>query len=811
MNLIKSTLILSFLFLLAITVTAQTTVSGTLKDAKTNEVLEFAQVVFMSPEDSSTVSAATTGLDGSFTTEINPGSYILKSSYIGYQSITREITIEEGRNRLGDLLVEISSEELREVEISAAASLFRTEADRRIFNVENMTVSDGGTAIQLLENLPSVQVDEEGGISLRGSSNILIFINGRPTNISGDDVESVLEQYPADAIKSVELITNPSARYDAEGIGGIINIILKEERRGGINGQVNASAATGHRYSGGLNLNFRRDNFNIFANYNYQYRQNRQTSETFRENFSPTATPFLDQNFNTRNYNNTHLIRTGIEYDLTENSTVRLFSNINLRTVDRERTYYNRFKNENLDLDSMSVRFLTEDRDSRNFEFGGSYSLSLNEGSSSLNIQSSYSDDETDRIEYFDQYFITEGYVVLPEKGLDQTYERPVRNKMFLFQTDFEHSLSTENERAIETGVKLTLTEQNREQIFNELNPVTNEYVENEFITNSFDYNEDVYAAYFIFRDNIDRFSYQAGLRTEYTITESFQPKIDSIHTNNYINLFPSVFLSYSLSENQDVQVNYSRRIRRPGMRSLMPFINAQDLLNLRLGNPYLEPEITDNIELSYIQSWEKYMLSASIYHRNTQNGITRAITSFDEQTSVVTWLNAAQRNNTGLELVNYFRLSNNFDATLTGNFYYSVLSGDINGSPFSDESFSWTLSLMSNIRIPKVFNVQVTGNYSGPMVFPQGRIKSRYGVNVGFRRNIMNNNGTISLNFSDIFGTQRFRFENTNENFYQEREFNWETSVITLAFTYRFRGYSERDRQRRGGGPSGMDDDDMF
>ena len=187
---------------------------------------------------------------------------------------------------LGTFMLAPSATELGGVEVTAAAALFRTEADRRVFNVENMTISDGGTAIQLLETLPSVQVDDEGNLSLRGSGNILIYINGRPTNLSSDETESILEQYPASAIREVELITNPSARYDAEGIGGIINIILKESRRQGFNGQVNASAGTGHKYSAGLNLNYRHNRVNVFTNYAYQYRQLWEETHSFRERFT---------------------------------------------------------------------------------------------------------------------------------------------------------------------------------------------------------------------------------------------------------------------------------------------------------------------------------------------------------------------------------------------------------------------------------------------------------------------------------------------------------------------------------------------
>ena len=790
---IKTSLILISLLIASNSFT-QNIVSGSVKDNRTLLPMEFSQVSLMHPADSSLIAGGITGLDGNFEFSTDQsGDFLLRLSFVGYNDLWEPVTIQSGRNRLGSFMLEPSTTELGGVEVSAAAALFRSEADRRVFNVENMTISEGGTAIQLLETLPSVQVDEEGNLSLRGSGNILIYINGRPTNLSSDDTESILEQYPASAIKEVELITNPSARYDAEGIGGIINIILKESRRQGFNGQVNASVGTGNKYSAGLNLNFRRNRLNIFTNYAYQYRELWEETFSFRERFTGQGSPILDHDYYTLNYLNSHLFRTGLDYELSENSTARIFANINYRSRDRERTYNIRNMASREMLDSMYVRLLTEDQSQINYEFGAMYGWQNGNGRS-LNIMGAWAWDSQDRIEYFDQEFFDSQMNPVHQKRVDQTYERPHTNQMFVFQLDYEHAIN-EN-RIFEAGMKSTLQFDEREQIFNEYDFENQKYVLDDWVTNQFSYDEQIHAAYLIWRDRIGRLSYQAGLRGEYTLTKSYQPAIDSTYNYNYFLPFPSVFLSYELSQHQDIQASYSRRIRRPRQHSLAPFINAQDFFNLRLGNPYLEPEHTDNFEINYIRAWERYMFTAGVFHRYTTNALTRVFILFDDAT-MVTWTNADTRNATGVELINYLTLSDNFDATLTGNFFHSEISGEREGERFSNQSYSWSLSLLGNMNFPGYFSSQLTANYQGPRVIPQGQIRPVFSMNLGFRRNVFNQQGTVSLSVSDILNTRRFSLETNGSGFYQEREFKRESRVVTLSFTWRFRGYLDRTRDR--------------
>ncbi|ASB50515.1 outer membrane beta-barrel family protein [Alkalitalea saponilacus] len=824
-------LFISFLLFNQITIFSQNRVIGYIKDAQAGSAVEFAQAALMQPSDSSLITGGLSDARGRFEIQTsNSGELILRLSYIGYEELYQTIEVSSGTNRLGEINLAPAVTELGEVQITAAAALFRSEADRRIYNVENITIAEGGTAVQLLETLPSIQVDEEGSISMRGSGNILIYINGRPTNLSSDDTESILEQFPANAIKEVELITNPSARYDAEGVGGIINIILREQRLQGMNGQFNLSLGTGNKYTAGTNLNMRQNRWNHFLSYSYQYRELWEENDTWRETSLPGYSPIVDQDYYTENFNHSHLVRVGTEYEINDNSSVRAYSSINARGRDRERIYNIRNLSAPNMLDSMYTRLLEEDQSRVNYEFGAGYNFNNGNGQI-LNLNASAAWDSQDRIEYFTQnYFIGDlgGEISeVPEKFEDQFYERPLTSRMMVFEADYEQNIGSALK--METGLKATLRNDDRSQSFGWRHEVSEPYQERILngipVNNQFIRDENIYGAFLILSNNnnnengTNRFSYMAGLRAELSEIKTFQesglrsgflnddtfiPAVDTSTTNHYFDLFPSIFLSYEISPNQDIQANYSRRIRRPGVGAMMPFLNAQDFYNLRLGNPYLEAAYTNNYELNYIRAWERYMVTGSIFHRHTTNGITRLFVPF-EQGTMVTWTNAATTNSTGFELINYFTLNSNFDATLTGNYFYSMVEGQLEGSEYKNESYSWNLNLLTNMNIPGWFRTQLSTSYWGPRVIPQGEIKPVFSMNIGLRRNVLNNQGTISLNVSDVFNSRRFTLETNDGNVYQKRDFTRESQVATISFTWRFRNFREQQERT---GPNGIDGD---
>jgi iron complex outermembrane recepter protein len=776
---------------------------GRVKEKGSEKPLEFANVALLSVSDSSVIGGGMTGLDGGFDFITKPGKYILRVGFIGYDSHYRNLELGERRNvNLGTINLALDAANLQEVVVEGVNSIFESDIDKRRYDVENSVVAEGATATELLETLPSIQIDDEGGITMRGSGEILIYINGRPSNLSGDDAESILSQFPANSIKSVELITNPSSRYDAAGVGGIINIILKKNEKTGFNGQANISVGTRDKYNAGVNLNYGAGNVNYYASYNYQNRRLFRESEVFRENRIGNSSPFLDQDAYGESVDITHLIRGGLDYTISDNQTFGFYAQGNIRDREGFNGLNQRSLNIGRSLDSLYVRNQNDTRESFNVETGVNYNWEIDTLGQRLFSSLSYSRDERTQIENYDQLFFNEASEAVPENNLIQLNTVPQTSDMYVFQLDYIKPFV--NGGSLESGLKGTYSVWDRGQEFsqgdigNNFNPTPIDSISDNFI-----FKEDVYAAYISYRNRAGKIGYQGGLRAEYTETIGQQGSREDAVVNNYFNMFPSLYLSYDLGEEHEFTANYSRRISRPNMWSLSPLYRVRDLLNLSVGNPYLQPEFTDSYELGYMKGWERFLFNATVYHRASTNVHTRVIRLADNNVAIQTRENALRRNSTGLELINQVQINNWWDATVSGNFFYSEIIGDNIEEGFNNSNYSWTLSLLSNMAIPNLFTFQIQGSYRGPIVFPQGEIEPFWGINAGIRKTIMNERATISLNISDIFNTRVFRIRNEDTRFVQDRVFNRETRIGTIAFTYRFGGFNDnrngRDREDDG------------
>ena len=786
------------------------TIKGKVNDRESNQPMEFANVALLSIADSSLVTGGMTDLDGTFSFETDQiGDFILRVGFIGYENYFKNISVgEKPTVNVGTIRVITDATNLQEVVVEGVTSMFESDIDKRTFNVENSIVAEGATATELLETLPSIQVDDEGGISMRGSGNILIYINGRPSNLSGDDAESILAQFPANSIKSVELITNPSSRYDAAGVGGIINIVLKKNEKTGLNGQANVSVGTRDKYQAGINMNYGTGIVNIYGSYNYQNRRLFREGEGLRQSFLPSTSPFLDQDNYGERVDVNHLVRTGIDVNFTENKTLGFYVQGNFR----DRTAFNQLnqRNENSlrQLDSLFVRNTDDSRQSYNIETGLNYAWDIDTLGQRLFSSISYSYDNRFQEEIYDQLFFNQFNQEVPTNRLLQINERPQSSNFYVLQLDYEKPFS--NGGKLESGLKGTFGEWDRGQDFFQGDASTEFIPErNDFFSDGFNFKEDIYAAYLSYRNRIGKLGYQGGLRGEYTETRSIQERNQNVVINNYFNLFPSLYFSYDLGEEEEFSANFSRRISRPNIWALAPIFRVSDLFNLSVGNPFLQPELTNSYEVGYMKGWEKYLLNATVYHRFSTDILTRVIRLDDDNVAIQTRENANSRSSTGFEMVNQIQVTQWFDATLTGNVFYSEIIGDNIEAGFNNSNLSWTVALLGNMAIPNFATVQIQGNYRGPIVLPQGEIEPMWGINAGIRKNIMNNRATVSLNVSDIFNTRIFRIRTEDSRFVQDRMFNRETRIGTISFAYRFGGF--KDRNGRGGDRDEFDEDMDF
>jgi len=800
-----------FFFTLSFDIFAQEVkLRGKVVDASKESALEFANIALLHPTDSSVVSGAMTDLEGGFEFTASSGEYIFRVGFIGYSEYFEKVVLGNKNSiNFGTISLVPDEQNLDEVVVEGVTSMFESGIDKRSYNVENSIVAEGATASELLSTLPSIQVDDEGGISMRGSGNILIYINGRPSNLSGDDTESILSQFPANSIQTVELITNPSSRYDATGVGGIINIILKKNENLGFNGQINASAGTRDKYQAGMNLNYGVKNANIYASYNWQDRRQLENGEGSRSNYLEGFSPKLSQVQTGEELEKTHLLRTGVDWNVGSNSLLGVYFQGNF---DNE-TEYENITQLNLSatgsLDSSFVRRNNELSKSANYEGGINYTWEVDSLGQQLYAALSYSYDNRDQTEeYFQESFLPSGEQI-QGNNLIQTNERPRNSRLYVMQLDYEKPFA--KNASIETGLKITLGDWQWSQDFAQGDEQTDFIpVVVDSLSETFDFTEDVYAGYLTYKNRAGKFGYQLGLRAEYTKTLGETLRSEEHIPNDYFNLFPSAFFSYSLGQENELTLNYTRRISRPGIWDLAPIYRVRDQYNFSIGNPYLKPEFTDSYEVGYMRGWDNYLLNATVYHRYSTDVEARVTMLTDDNVAIQTRENADTQSSTGFELINQIQVANNLDATLTGNFFYSKINGENIEGAFSNENFSWTLSLLANWLIPKWFSVQAQGNYRGPIVLAQGQIEPQASLNIGLRKDLFNNKATVSLNVSDIFNTRKFRITTSNPRFDETREFQRESRVGTLSFTYRFGGFRERSEKgsrREGGDDFGGDE----
>ncbi len=787
----------------------EVTIKGKVYDGNQKSPLEFANIALLSVGDSALVTGGMSDLDGKFEFNADPGAYILRVGFIGYMEFYEKVTLPERKTfNLGTVILEQDAQNLDEVVVEGVTSMFETDIDKRTYNVENSIVSQGQTAAQLLSTLPSIQVDDEGGITMRGSGNILIYINGRPSNLSGDDTESILSQFPANSIKSVELITNPSSRYDATGVGGIINIVLKKNEKLGFNGQADVSVGTRDKYQAGLNLNYGTDKVNYYLSYNWQDRRRWERGSGFRTTDLPNYSPTLDQDQDGFEKEVSHLIRAGMDYSLSPNGTLGVYFQGNFD----DEVEFSELVQENLSrtgaLDSTFLRITEENSNSGNYEGGINYSVELDTLGQRLFTSLSYSYDNREQMDFYEQIFLNGEGAINPNKRLSQLNERPRESNLYVFQADYEKPFASGSK--IEAGLKGTFGNWLRSQEFAQGDIGSDfEPVVVDSLTEAYDFTENVYAAYFIYRNKIKNFGYQLGMRGEYTETLGETERSNRRIPNNYFNLFPSAFLSYSLGVENELTLNYTRRISRPSIWDLSPIYRVRDQYNFSIGNPFLQPEFTDSYEMGYMKGWERYLLNATVYHRYSTNIETRITRITNDNVSITSRENADTRASTGFELVNQIQVSNNFDATITGNLFYSKVDGGNIEQGFTNENFSWTLNFLGNWLIPDWFSVQAQGNYRGPIVLPQGQIEPQWSLNLGVRKDVLDGKGTVSLNVSDIFNTRNFRITTEDPRFTQFRKFQRESRIGTLSFTYRFGAVKEKsdDQSRR---DADFDDDDF-
>ncbi|GAA4309333.1 outer membrane beta-barrel family protein [Compostibacter hankyongensis] len=755
---------------------------GKVFDAKSGKPVGFATVGILRAADSGTVTGVLSKENGSFDVEkLAPGKYLLRINFVGYDPLYKSfsITPQSSDRDLGNLKISQSTHTLEETVVTADKSAFNLAIDKKVFNVEKSLVSKGGTATDALRQVPTVNVDVDGNVTLRNGTPT-IFVDGRESPLT-------LDQIPSDEIQDIEIITNPSAKYDASGMSGIINVILKKDRKPGINGMVMGGLSNQPEYNGGASLNIYKKPFNLSLNYFANYRKRTHKGTTSRQNLSDGS--FLDQKSDETGKGPFQVGRIGLDYFMDNRNTFNIQGAIGGGNNTSDGMQYNTYSGSGKVPDSSSIRDTREDRTFHFLSGELNYTHDFVKEKEQLTAQASIRRFKGPGSGTYQTTYFGEEGEQLRDPFLQQ-YESGGSATLYDFQSDYTNPLRN-GKAKLEAGVRARISDSRNYSTMNNYDDNGKEYVKDPLASYDYKFQQRTYAAYLNYADKFGKFGYQAGLRFEQYENEGRM--LDSNYSFSYSKpgFFPSLFLTQQLgqNENQQLQLNYSRRIERPDFWQLSPRIDYEDPQNLRQGNPELLPEYTNSFEFSYNNVFGSTNLLATLYFRNTNNLITSYVIPISKDTLLSTYVNANTSNTYGAEITLKTALTNWWDVTANVNVFQTDIDASKIQSNLSNSGFSGFGKLNSETRLPKNFVVQLTGEYEAPRVIPQGKIRGNGSMDIALRKDFLKNRAaSLTLSLSDIFNTeQRFTHTVSEGYFIQDATRKRMSRVFKINFSYRF------------------------
>lgn len=777
------------------------TMVGSVVDSVTQKPIEFAIVTVTKPSDSTIITGGITDIEGNFKFTINnSGSYELKYDFIGYLGGKKSFNLpaESPFYNAGVLKLVQDATLLESVNIVGQSSYIQGSIDKKIYNIEKDIVASSGSASDALQTIPSVVIDIDGNISLRGKEGVRIFIDGKPSGIVGSNMNAILEQIPASSIETIEVVTNPSARYEAEGNSGIINIVLKKNKKVGLNGNITAGIATTPRYEGGGALNFRNKKVNFYSNYSYVNDDRDGSGLMNRKTFEEDTIFHLNSISNSNTKSQMHMFRTGLDYYLNAKNTIGISGTFNTSVYNRTDIVDYDFLNFDSVSTSTSQRITTSEGDNLSFNIGLNYRKIFDDPKHVLTGDAFYSQAEGGEFNYYnEQYFDDYGLPYLP--AILQDLSKPAINKDANLQLDYVRPYKNGNQ--LEAGLRYTYENKDNTIYSETFDSVADEWVVDDSINNQFIYNLDVAAAYLIWNSSIKKFGYQLGLRAEQSFIQSNLVTTDSIFNNNFLGLFPSVHLKYAFTETSEVSASYSRRVDRPNAYFLNPFPDYSDPYSFRIGNPFLEPEFENAFEVAFVKEFKKHSYSTSVYFNQTLNEISPYTIVSPEGISTMTFQNYKNESQYGVELVAKNEFYKWWNTTSSINFNQTLVDANNLEVGLTNSQFTYNIRVMSFFQIMKQTAFQLTFSYNTPWTFAQGESEPVYFIDAGLKSDFFQNKLSLNLSVSDIFDTRIWQGYSEGINFYSEYNRKRQSQIGTLRLTYKF---GQQDNARRRSGRSG-------
>ena len=799
---IRSTTLIFIFFLITLASFGQSrqiVLSGIISDAESSEPLPYATVSVYN-RNGDLADGGIADENGVFKLNLPPNDYSLNFEYIGFESVTIDIKPYPNNINIGTVKLISSFDSLEGVDVVGQTAEVEIRLDKRVYNVSKNILIRGGTVSDVLENVPSVSVDIDGNIELRGNNNVRILVDGKPSGLIGLGGIDALTRLPAESIEKVEVITSPSARYQAEGTTGIINIILVKRFLKGLNGVFNLSAGRNDTYSGSANLNYRKGKFNFFTNSGYIDRTNK--GRAVQDNVYTDPLESVERYVEERQFNRRRQgfnVNIGLDYQMTENTSLTMSYLTNER--DGDDSTINEQSQYQIDGVLVTNRYEKEiDREDSN-QFSVDFEHQFNKQGHKLTA--TLQTEKNDETETSDINSFFENGQPSDDSEINRTVENQERNLAqldYVFpidkNTQFEAGYrGTDNKRKIDFEV----------QIIDENDNATVD----ENLSNVLDFKQEVHALYSQYGKKFNTFSFLAGLRFENT--RIFVEQLDSsspLNNKSYNDYFPTLNLGWEISPTASITLGYNRRISRPNAWTLNPFQSRSSKTSYFQGNPKLDPSYSNGIDIGYLKQFKKVTLNSSVYYRKSTDAVSRVAIVTDEtvfvngiETPVIRRLpiNLGTEEQFGVEFNTSLRLIKGMRTNASVNFFRRIEKGNYQGISYDSNNTSWSGNLSNSYRLPYAVQSQFSVRYRGPNESSFGKSKGFLYTDLALSKDILNDNATINFRFSDLFNTGKYDYQTitpvaVTDGIYQRRE-----PTYTLTFTYRFRQEKNRQRGRRG------------
>ena len=750
-------------------------VIGKLVEEETSQPIPYATVVIKNKSTNKNITGVISDDSGNFIITTTKPNFYVEISFMGFETKTiTEFIVTNRKVNLGTIKLAPNSQALDEVVVTGEVSKTVFKLDKRVFNIGKDISSTGASALEVLNNVPSVNVNIEGDISLRGSSGVQILINGKPS-VLADQSSNALGTITADMIDSIEIITNPSAKYEASGTAGILNIILKKEEKKGWNGSISVNTGIPDNHSLGLSLNRRTENFNLFAQLGAGYRSLPQESENINQNLI-TDEVLLSNGKEFRNETFFNLT-LGTDYHINDLNVLTLSGNFAYEIEDQPSNYNFQFFDENNNLISNWIREESTKATNPKYKY-------------ELNYKKQFKNNEDHTLQFsaLGSFFgkeLESQFTNTTSSGTninsDQQTETNFQQADYTFKADYVNPIS--EVYTIETGAQYAINDVGNDFEVRDL--IGGVYVVNEDLTNNFEWNQKVLGLYATVAFEKEKWGIKAGLRLEQTNVNTLLTNTNQSNERDYSNFFPTLHTSYKISDNVSFQAGYSKRIFRPRLWDLNPFFNIRNNFNIRVGNPNLQPEFTDSYELTSIYKVGKASLSSSLYHRYTTDVVER-VSTFKNNVTFYTPENIGTNSSIGFETNGKY--TPNKWLTLTGdfNFNYFDRAGTFENQVFDFTGNQWSSRLGSKIGFPKDIDVELTGNYRSGFETIQGEQRGFVFMDLGIRKKIFKGKAIVNLGIRDVFAS-RIQERFVNQPTFETYSFGQRGRFFTLGISYGF------------------------